>query len=63
MSLLSVEAALERLLQQAEAAPIEGVEQVALALGYAEAAAFIHAFQRWAGCTPAAWRRQQATAE
>ncbi len=31
MSLLSVEAALERLLQQAEAAPIEGVEQVALA--------------------------------
>ena len=30
MSLLSVEAALERLLQQAEAAPIEGVEQVAL---------------------------------
>lgn len=41
----------------------QGVEQVALALGYAEAAAFIHAFQRWAGCSPAAWRRQQAAAE
>lgn len=33
------------------------VEQVAQALGYAEAAAFIHAFQRWTGCSPAAWRR------
>lgn len=41
----------------------QSVEQVALALGYAEAAAFIHAFQRWAGCTPAAWRRQQTAAE
>ncbi|WP_262410716.1 AraC family transcriptional regulator [Aquipseudomonas alcaligenes] len=35
----------------------QSVEQVAQALGYAEAAAFIHAFQRWTGCSPAAWRR------
>lgn len=34
------------------------VEQIARSLGYAESAAFIHAFQRWAHCTPAAMRRQ-----
>lgn len=39
------------------------VEAVAQQLGYAEAAAFIHAFQRWEGCTPAAWRRRQAAGE
>lgn len=33
------------------------VEEIARQLGYAEAAAFIHAFQRWAGQSPAAWRR------
>ena len=32
------------------------VEAIALKLGYAESAAFIHAFQRWAGKTPAAFR-------
>lgn len=32
------------------------VEAIALQLGYAESAAFIHAFQRWAGTTPAAFR-------
>lgn len=35
------------------------VEAIAQALGYSEAAAFIHAFRRWSGATPAAWRRQQ----
>ncbi len=38
------------------------VEAIALQLGYAESAAFIHAFQRWSGTTPAAFRlrsRQQ----
>ncbi len=34
------------------------VEAIALKLGYAESAAFIHAFQRWAGQTPAAFRSQ-----
>lgn len=32
------------------------VENIALQLGYAESAAFIHAFQRWSGTTPAAFR-------
>lgn len=34
------------------------VEAIAQQLGYAESAAFIHAFQRWAGCTPASFRQQ-----
>lgn len=33
------------------------MEAIAQQLGYAESAAFIHAFQRWAGCTPAAFRK------
>lgn len=33
------------------------VEQVARLLGYAESSAFIHAFKRWAGQSPAAFRR------
>ncbi len=33
------------------------IEEIARQLGYAEAAAFIHAFQRWSGTTPAAYRR------
>lgn len=33
------------------------VDELARQLGYAEAAAFIHAFRRWAGMTPAAWRK------
>jgi AraC-like DNA-binding protein len=32
------------------------VEEVAHQLGYAESAAFIHAFQRWAGMSPSAYR-------
>lgn len=32
------------------------VESIAQQLGYAESAAFIHAFQRWAGCSPAVYR-------
>jgi AraC-like DNA-binding protein len=34
------------------------VEAIAGQLGYAESAAFIHAFQRWSGSTPALYRRQ-----
>lgn len=34
------------------------VEAIAQQLGYAESAAFIHAFRRWAGTTPAAFRQQ-----
>ncbi len=33
------------------------VDAIAQQLGYAEAAAFIHAFRRWTGTTPAAFRR------
>lgn len=33
------------------------VELIAQKLGYAESAAFIHAFQRWSGQTPAAFRQ------
>ncbi|MFC3961398.1 AraC family transcriptional regulator [Nocardia jiangsuensis] len=33
------------------------VDDVALRLGYAEATPFIHAFKRWTGTTPAAYRR------
>ncbi|MDE2400997.1 MAG: AraC family transcriptional regulator [Burkholderiales bacterium] len=34
----------------------QSVEAIAQELGYAESAAFIHAFQRWSGQTPAAFR-------
>ncbi|MFZ5723076.1 MAG: AraC family transcriptional regulator ligand-binding domain-containing protein [Pseudomonadota bacterium] len=34
------------------------VEAIAQQLGYAEAASFIHAFRRWSGDTPAAFRRR-----
>jgi AraC-like DNA-binding protein len=36
------------------------VEQVAQRLGYSEPAAFIHAFKRWTGTSPAAYRRVHA---
>jgi AraC-like DNA-binding protein len=32
---------------------------IAAALDFSEAAAFTHAFRRWAGTTPSAWRRDQ----
>lgn len=35
------------------------VEIIASQLGYAESAAFIHAFQRWSKSTPALYRREQ----
>lgn len=38
------------------------VEQVAQRLGYSEPAAFIHAFKRWTGTSPAAFRRKRPTA-
>ena len=34
----------------------QSIEAIALQLGYAESASFIHAFQRWDGHTPAAFR-------
>jgi AraC-like DNA-binding protein len=34
---------------------------IAQQLGYAESAAFIHAFQRWAGASPAAFRKREQT--
>lgn len=43
--------------QQLLAGSAQGVEAIAQQLGYAESASFIHAFQRWSGETPAAWRR------
>lgn len=36
------------------------IEEIAQKLGYAEAAAFIHAFQRWSGMTPSAFRKNSA---
>ena len=36
----------------------QSMESIARQLGYAESAAFIHAFQRWAGTSPAAYRAQ-----
>ncbi len=38
------------------AAPLS-VDDIAIRLGYAEATPFIHAFKRWTGLTPAAYRR------
>ena len=37
------------------------VEETARRLGYAEPAAFIHAFRRWTGMTPGAWRTGRRT--
>jgi AraC-like DNA-binding protein len=34
------------------------IEDIATQMGYAESAAFIHAFRRWAGLTPSAFRDQ-----
>jgi AraC-like DNA-binding protein len=38
------------------------IEQIAPQLGYSEPAAFIHAFRRWTGSTPAAFRRNDTKA-
>ncbi len=38
------------------------VTEIAAAFDYADTSAFIRAFRRWGGTTPAAWRRQHATA-
>lgn len=37
------------------------VSDVAIRLGYAEASTFIHAFKRWTGTTPSAYRRAAVT--
>ncbi|MTE11385.1 AraC family transcriptional regulator [Nocardia aurantiaca] len=37
------------------------VSDVAIRLGYAEASTFIHAFKRWTGTTPSAYRRSAIT--
>ncbi|WP_067712518.1 AraC family transcriptional regulator [Nocardia yamanashiensis] len=37
------------------------VSDVAIRLGYAEASTFIHAFKRWTGTTPSAFRREAVT--
>ena len=36
----------------------DSIETISHQLGYAEPASFIHAFQRWAGCSPLRYRRQ-----
>jgi AraC-like DNA-binding protein len=38
------------------------VADLALTLGYASPSAFIHAFQRWTGQSPAAWRKERQMA-
>ena len=40
----------------------DSIESIALKLGYAETSSFIHAFQRWSGSTPSAYRRSHASA-
>ncbi|MBW0274139.1 AraC family transcriptional regulator [Nocardia sp. MH4] len=35
------------------------IDDIAVRLGYAEATPFIHAFKRWTGTTPSAYRRQR----
>lgn len=42
--------------------PARPVAEIAYLLGYAEPAAFIHAFRRWTGCSPSAWRRTRQRA-
>jgi len=37
----------------------ESIDEIALKLGYKEAASFIRAFQRWSGMTPAKFRRHK----
>ncbi|HYN79503.1 MAG TPA: AraC family transcriptional regulator [Lamprocystis sp. (in: g-proteobacteria)] len=37
------------------------VAEIAARLVYADSAAFTHAFRRWNGCTPSAWRANQRT--
>lgn len=39
------------------------IEAIAQQLGYAESAAFIHAFRRWSGLSPTRWREQPPDAE
>jgi AraC-like DNA-binding protein len=36
-----------------------GLQDIADALGYAEAPVFVRAFRGWAGCTPGHWRVRQ----
>jgi AraC-like DNA-binding protein len=36
--------------------PSMSIEEIALRLGYADGPAFTHAFKRWTGTTPSAWR-------
>ncbi|GAB3296891.1 AraC family transcriptional regulator [Parasphingorhabdus pacifica] len=38
---------------------VMSVEDIAIRLGYSEAASFIHAFKRWTGTTPAAFARRR----
>ncbi len=37
------------------------VDQVATALGYADASAFVKAFKKWSGQRPGRWREEHAT--
>ena len=37
------------------------LEDIALRLGYSDVTAFTRAFRRWAGASPAAWRRDHAS--
>lgn len=49
----------EAIAEQLLAMPRLPIEQIAERLGYSESASFIHAFKRWKGLSPRAYRRRQ----
>ncbi len=45
--------------QQLLSATNANLSEISVSLGYADSSAFIHAFKRWSGVTPALWRARR----